>query len=122
MCATEQHAQQQQSSHGERVRVAVAPLSPLQPQPLLQTEHTTDAKTHIGIIGGGVSGVYAALTLAELGYRNITILEKEMRVGGKAAAFEYQGKKYPLGAVCAPTRKDWIRLAAGHPHRCAVRL
>lgn len=56
----------------------------------------------IVIIGGGVSGIYAALTLAERGYTNVTILESEMRVGGKAAAFEHEGRKYPLGAVGTP--------------------
>lgn len=64
-----------------------------------------EAKRHsesIVIIGGGVSGIYAALTLVELGYRNVTILEKELRVGGKAASFEFAGKKFPLGAVGTP--------------------
>ena len=29
-------------------------------------------------------------------------LERELRVGGKAAAFEYAGQKFPLGAVGTP--------------------
>lgn len=56
----------------------------------------------IAIVGGGVSGIFAALTLVELGYHNVTILEREMRVGGKAAAFEYSKLKYPVGAVGTP--------------------
>jgi glycine/D-amino acid oxidase-like deaminating enzyme len=60
----------------------------------------------IVIVGGGVSGVFAALTLAELGYTNVTILEKELRVGGKAASFEHAGKQYPLGAVGTPLALD----------------
>ena len=56
----------------------------------------------IVIVGGGVSGIFAALTLVELGYTNVTILERELRVGGKAASFEHSGKQYPLGAVGTP--------------------
>ena len=44
------------------------------------------------VVGGGVSGVWAAITLRELGYTNVTILEKERRVGGKAASFAYAGR------------------------------
>ena len=32
----------------------------------------------------------------------MTLLERELRVGGKAAAFEYAGHKFPLGAVGTP--------------------
>ena len=49
-----------------------------------------------------MSGVWAAITLRELGYTNVTILEKERRVGGKAASFAYAGQSYPLGAVGTP--------------------
>ena len=56
----------------------------------------------IAIVGGGVSGIWSALTLAGLGYHNITLIERELRVGGKASAFEHDGRKYPLGAVGTP--------------------
>lgn len=73
------------------------------PMPLELTQKERAAKSQaIAIIGGGVSGIWSALTLAELGYSNITIYEKELRVGGKASAFEHAGKKYPLGAVGTP--------------------
>ena len=57
--------------------------------PLEQRQRSSEAHNKpIGIIGGGVSGIWSAIALAELGYTNITILERELRVGGKAAAFE----------------------------------
>ena len=94
------------SRRGRRgVRTAAAAMS--LPPPLPLSERTKlrddeDAEMPIGIVGGGVSGIYAALELVERGYRNVTLLERELRVGGKAAAFELAGKKYPLGAVSTP--------------------
>mmetsp|Transcript_20944 Transcript_20944/g.38907 ORF Transcript_20944/g.38907 Transcript_20944/m.38907 type:complete len:602 (-) Transcript_20944:95-1900(-) len=73
---------------------------PHSPRSAKQTRPTQDDS--FVIVGGGVSGIFAALTLVELGYHNVTILERELRVGGKAAAFEYSSKKYPLGAVGTP--------------------
>jgi NADPH-dependent 2,4-dienoyl-CoA reductase/sulfur reductase-like enzyme len=75
------------------------------PMPLPLKKSQKEAGDHdkaIVIIGGGVSGIYAALTLAERGYTNVTILERELRVGGKASSFEHKGQKYPLGAVGTP--------------------
>ena len=72
-------------------------------EPLGQKERQTEHHDQpIVIVGGGVSGIWSALTLKELGYTNVTILERELRVGGKASAFEYDGQKYPLGAVGTP--------------------
>ena len=62
----------------------------------------TDPNTPIGIIGGGVSGVFAALTLRSLGYNNVTILEAAPALGGKAASFHHEGRAYPIGAVSTP--------------------
>ena len=32
----------------------------------------------------------------------VTVIERELRVGGKAASFEFAGQKYPIGAVGTP--------------------
>jgi predicted NAD/FAD-binding protein len=56
----------------------------------------TDA---IGIIGGGASGLAAARALRELGYRHITVLERERSVGGKCCTLVHDGRTYELGAV-----------------------
>lgn len=68
------------------------------------------------VVGGGVSGIFAALTLVELGYHNVTILERELRVGGKAAAFEYSSQKYPLGAVGTPLALDRASFTEAQVH------
>eukprot|EP00322_Chrysochromulina_rotalis_P001141 CAMPEP_0115853044 /NCGR_PEP_ID=MMETSP0287-20121206/13304_1 /TAXON_ID=412157 /ORGANISM="Chrysochromulina rotalis, Strain UIO044" /LENGTH=558 /DNA_ID=CAMNT_0003307115 /DNA_START=78 /DNA_END=1755 /DNA_ORIENTATION=- len=83
------------------VVVPTAQREPL-PQPETVSRKSQSQQQSIVIIGGGVSGIWSALTLHELGYTNVTILEKEMRVGGKASSFAHKDKHYPLGAVGTP--------------------
>lgn len=54
--------------------------------------------SRIGIVGAGAAGLTAAETLKYLGYENITVLEKNTKAGGKCRSYEYDGKKYELGA------------------------
>ena len=73
------------------------------PSPLRTTmKDAAAAHRPIGVIGGGVSGIFAALTLVELGYRNVTIIERDTRLGGKAGSFSYRGEYFPIGAVSTP--------------------
>lgn len=78
------------------------------------------------IVGGGVSGIYAALTLRELGYTNVTIIESERSVGGKASSFSYSGKHYPIGAVGTPLALEPASFAESqlfeHPLKFAASL
>lgn len=53
----------------------------------------------ICILGAGISGLTAAYYLANKGYKNVTVLEKEPRVGGKCYSFLYKGKTYELGSM-----------------------
>lgn len=46
--------------------------------------------THVGIIGGGITGLTAAYRLARIGYR-VTLWERSDEFGGLAAAFEVPG-------------------------------
>jgi protoporphyrinogen/coproporphyrinogen III oxidase len=55
----------------------------------------------IAIIGAGPSGLTAALRLKELGYTNVTVFEKENRVGGKVNTLNSNGLSAELGAVFA---------------------
>ena len=91
---------------GQRSGVAVPTSTVLRAVvPLTQRRAQDEAAARgkpIVVIGGGVSGVYAALTLVERGYTNVTIIEKEQRIGGQAASFDYMGQSYPLGAVGTP--------------------
>lgn len=50
---------------------------------------------HIGIIGGGFTGLSAGLKLEELGHK-VTILEKETVVGGLAVGFENKDWSWQL--------------------------
>jgi glycine/D-amino acid oxidase-like deaminating enzyme len=52
----------------------------------------------IGILGGGASGLAAAHALRELGYRSITVFEREPEVGGKCCTLVHEGRSYELGA------------------------
>ena len=58
---------------------------------------------HIAIIGGGIAGISAALTLQERGYK-YTIFEKENKLGGHAFAQEYKGKYYDMGYIYGQDR------------------
>jgi protoporphyrinogen oxidase len=49
------------------------------------------------ILGGGLSGVAAAITLARAGVGDVTIIEASERLGGLAGSFESEGRFYPLG-------------------------
>jgi len=57
------------------------------------------ADIKIAIVGAGASGLTAAHTLKKLGYKNVTIFEKEGRVGGKVHSFIHQGNAFEMGAV-----------------------
>jgi protoporphyrinogen oxidase len=49
------------------------------------------------VLGGGMSGVAAAYTLAASGFRHVTLLESGASLGGLAGSFERDGHFYPLG-------------------------
>ncbi|UUX34705.1 FAD-dependent oxidoreductase [Fundicoccus culcitae] len=52
----------------------------------------------IAIIGGGISGLSASWFLKKKGYTNVTLFEKNNRVGGQAETFYYDESSYELGA------------------------
>ncbi|KAG6555213.1 hypothetical protein Mapa_003253 [Marchantia paleacea] len=53
--------------------------------------------TRIAVIGGGPSGLSAALALTRLGYKNITVLEQNAKVGGMCRSEIIEGHVYDLG-------------------------
>ncbi|MBL7849483.1 MAG: FAD-dependent oxidoreductase [Cyclobacteriaceae bacterium] len=59
--------------------------------------HPTEDSS-ICIVGGGAAGLSAAYFLKERGYRNVVVLEKEDRVGGKCLSLTVNGKSFDLGA------------------------
>jgi protoporphyrinogen oxidase len=55
-------------------------------------------RTHSAVIlGGGLSGVAAAFTLARAGWRDVVVVERGTALGGLAGSFERDGRFYPLG-------------------------
>lgn len=49
------------------------------------------------VLGGGLSGVAAAYTLARSGVTDVTVIERGPSLGGLAGSFERDGHFYPLG-------------------------
>jgi len=71
----------------------------------------------IAIIGAGVSGLSAAYYLKKLGYRDVTVFERESYVGGKVLSYEYEGNTYDLGAIIIGDErnyKNYHELLAGY--------
>jgi protoporphyrinogen oxidase len=54
-------------------------------------------KQSVVVLGGGLSGIGAAYTLARAGVQDITIIERSNSLGGLAGSFEREGHFYPLG-------------------------
>ena len=65
---------------------------------------------HIVVVGGGISGLYAALRLSERGHR-VTVLEKEREMGGRAGTRVFAGTTIMTGAGVGRKDKD-TRLCA----------
>jgi len=54
-------------------------------------------KKKVVVLGGGLSGIAAALRLAEAGSGAVTLVEASPRLGGLAGSFDRAGHWYPLG-------------------------
>lgn len=61
-------------------------------------EKTKKNSSRICIIGAGAAGLSAGYFLKEKGYQQVTILEREARIGGKCLSLTYEGKSFDLGA------------------------
>jgi protoporphyrinogen oxidase len=58
-----------------------------------------DKNARICIIGGGPAGISAAYYLQLKGYKDITVLERLDRLGGKCDSPVYKDKHYEMGAI-----------------------
>lgn len=58
-----------------------------------------DHNLKIAIIGAGPAGLSAAMNLQKAGFTNVTVLEKNDRVGGKCCSPTYNGRRYEMGAI-----------------------
>ncbi len=57
---------------------------------------STDAKSRVVVVGGGLGGLAAACTLAARGHA-VTLLERSAWLGGKAAQHHMQGYRFDMG-------------------------
>jgi oxygen-dependent protoporphyrinogen oxidase len=95
----------------------LAPTDPAVDSDLGSDDVPAEARSHrrsdrIAIVGAGPSGLSAALKLKQLGYTNVTVFEKENRVGGKVNTLNSNGLAAELGAVFAsPDYREVLRLA-----------
>lgn len=55
-----------------------------------------ESNKNVGIIGAGLSSLYAACYLAKNGF-DVTIFEKNTMVGGRSQTFEFHGFKFDMG-------------------------
>ena len=63
----------------------------------------------IAIIGGGISGLTIAEGLLAKGYSDVTLYEKEQRVGGKLQTLWYKGKSYEFGALFGLPSQKYLK-------------
>ncbi len=56
-------------------------------------------RTSIAILGAGASGLTLARTLADFGYTNVVVFEREREVGGKSCTVDIDGRPHDLGAT-----------------------
>jgi hypothetical protein len=85
-------------------RIALASLlvvTGLAGHPARAASRVSDRGARIAIVGGGVSGLSAALWLKQKGYRDITLFEKEADLGGKVHSYVHPatGQVYEIGAI-----------------------
>ena len=79
------------------------------PYTSLPSSSRTGKEIRIGIIGAGAAGISAAYYLKKNGYTDVTILEKENRVGGKCHSVTIGANTYELGAILVPKFYENIR-------------
>ncbi|MCB9684122.1 MAG: FAD-dependent oxidoreductase [Alphaproteobacteria bacterium] len=68
--------------------------------------------TRVVVIGAGPAGLSAALALAERGFTDVTVLEKEATVGGKCHSLHVDGHAIDLGANLTTPRYHETRALA----------
>ncbi len=74
----------------------------------------------IGIVGAGPGGLSLAKLLTEKGFADVTLLEKNSRVGGKSSTFHHEGIGHEMGTCYVAdgytTTKKWMDAAGMQIH------
>ena len=63
----------------------------------------------IAVVGGGLSGLVIAEGLQKRGYKNITVFEKDERIGGKLYTIWHKGKSHELGAIFGLPSQPYLK-------------
>lgn len=62
----------------------------------------------IVIIGAGPAGLTAARELQRAGYRQVTVLESDLQVGGISRTVNYRGNRIDIGGHRFFSKSDWV--------------
>tara|TARA_B100001287_G_scaffold119550_1_gene100734 strand:+ start:4111 stop:6423 length:2313 start_codon:yes stop_codon:yes gene_type:complete len=74
----------------------------------LTNKATMGSSMDIGIVGGGLSGMFAARLLSDLGH-NVTVWDKGSRIGGRMTGWKTdEGSKIHLGARALDSIPSWM--------------
>jgi len=71
---------------------------------VLQKDNRLPKKEKIGIVGAGPGGLTCAMLLAHKGF-DVTVLEKEEKVGGRSASLNIGDFKFDIGPTFLMKRK-----------------
>lgn len=67
------------------------------------------AERSVAIIGAGAAGISAAHYLRQKGYRQITLIDRRDRIGGKCLTQPIEDRNYELGALVVGNTYDCVR-------------
>ncbi len=79
---------------------------------------STDRRKHVLVVGAGLGGISAAISLRQAGYR-VTVLEKNAHLGGKLNELRAQGFTFDLGPSILTMPHIFERLFTGAGRRMA---
>uniref|UniRef100_A0A832GY72 FAD-dependent oxidoreductase n=1 Tax=Oscillatoriales cyanobacterium SpSt-402 TaxID=2282168 RepID=A0A832GY72_9CYAN len=72
----------------------------------------TAKHARICVVGAGAAGLSTAYFLKQRGYENVTVLEKNGRVGGLCCSITYKSRAFDLGAnYLTPAYKEVLKMA-----------
>lgn len=63
----------------------------------------------VAVIGGGLSGLVIGEGLQKRGYKNVTVFEKDERIGGKLYTIWHRGKSHEIGAIFGLPSQPYLK-------------